>query len=78
MFSTDAFAFAFAFALDAVEVKTSAAKSAAPAPTVRKHTEAEYAVALAYCDAAGVSSEPRMALIRSIIREIVADCADLD
>jgi len=55
-------AFAVAFALDAVEVKTSAKESAAPAPTVRRHTETEYAVAFAYCDAAGFAESQRNVL----------------
>lgn len=50
-------AFTFSFALAAAETKVQNAE--APAQPARKHTDAEYAVAFAYCDAANLAASQR-------------------
>lgn len=68
-FIAAAFAFACAFALAAVEVKTAATdtsttttSSAAAKERSRRHTDAEYAVAFAYCDAVNLAESQRNTL----------------
>jgi len=57
-FAATVFAFAFAFVLAAAE----AAAQNAAAQTPRKHTDAEYAVAFAYCDAIKLAETQRNTL----------------
>ena len=58
-FAAIIFAFAFAFSLAAAEAT---AQQNAAAKNPRKHTDAEYAVAFAFCDAAGIAESQRNVL----------------